>query len=126
RAVFMTSLAMSTVVGHASDLAAVEMMFTSLLVQAQAAMANAARSAPPGARTRSRGYRSAFLLSYATRIGQRLEEINRAVVAETELEAGTSLLPVLASRDAVVKGTVDELFGTLTRSAVRGGYDAAG
>jgi len=106
--------------------AAVEMMFTSLLVQAQSALAAAARSAPPGARTRSRGYRAAFLQSYASRIGQRLDEINQAVVAESERESTSSILPVLASRDAVVQGTVDELFGALSSHTVRGGYDPAG
>jgi len=126
RTVFLSSLGMSTVIGFASDLAAVEMMFTSLLVQAQSALAAAARSAPPGARTRSRGYRAAFLQSYASRIGQRLDEINQAVVAESEREPTSSILPVLASRDAVVQGTVDELFGALSSHTVRGGYDPAG
>ncbi len=126
RSVFLGSLAMSTVVGFASDLAAVEMLFTSLLVQAQTAMASAARSAPPGSRTRSRGFRSAFLQSYASRIGQRLQEVNDAVVAESTAEHGRSILPVLASRGAVIDGTVDDLFGSLTTHRLRGGTDAAG
>jgi uncharacterized protein DUF2786 len=126
RAVFQGPLAMSTVVGFASDLAAVEMMFTSLLVQAQTALGAAARSAPPGSRTRSRGFRSAFLQSYAARIGERLDEISRAVVAESEAEATASILPVLASREVAVTGAVDELFANLTTRTSRGGVDASG
>ena len=126
RAVMHTSLAMSTVVGFASDLAAVELLFTSLLVQAQTALAATARHAPPGSRPRSRGFRSAFLHSYASRIGQRLAAVNETVVAEAEAERGVSLLPVLASRDAAVSDTVDDLFGALVTHRLRGGHDAAG
>ena len=126
RSVSMGPLAMSTVVGFPSDLAATEMMFTSLLVQAQTALAAAARTAPPGSRPRSRGFRSAFLQSYAARIGQRLAEINQAVVAESEAASTTSILPVLASREVAVDGAVDDLFTNLTTRTRRGGVDAAG
>ena len=56
---------MSAVVGFAADVAATEVLFTSLLVQAQTAMQAAAATAPAGARTRSRSFRSAFLVAYA-------------------------------------------------------------
>jgi hypothetical protein len=111
------------VLGFPADLAATELLFTSLLVQGQAALAVAGRSAPPGARTRSRSYRSAFLVAYANRIGQRLAEINDHLVTDV---GGSSALPVLRSREAAVDDAVAARFPELTSSAVRAGYDTAG
>ena len=126
RSVFHSRVALSTVIGYAADVAAVEMVFTSLLVQAQSAMADAARRAPAGTRTRSQSYRSAFLLSYTHRIGDRLAEINEAVYADVEAEQGSAFLPVLRSRADAVEDLMAERFGDLTSYRVRGGYDAAG
>ncbi len=126
RSVFHADLALSTVMGFATDVNAVEMLFTSLLVQAQTAMATAARQAPPGTRTRSRSYRSAFLLAYANRIGDRLAEINETVLGEAEADRGVSLLPALLARSAVVDDALADRFGDIVSSPVRGGYDPAG
>lgn len=126
QAVFHQRFAMSSVVGFADDLDATETLFTSLLVQAQVAMHAAATSAPPGTRTRSRSFRSAFLMAYAQRVAERLAEINRYVVADAEAETGRSILPVLAARSSLVDATVGEMFGRLGTTAVRGGLDAAG
>lgn len=126
RSVFLDGLAMSSVIGFAADLAAVELLFTSLLLQAQTALADAARTAPAGTRTRSQRYRSAFLVAYTHRIGDRLAEINDAVYAEAEAERGASFLPVLRSRAEAVDDVMAERFSTVSRSRVRGGYDAAG
>jgi hypothetical protein len=120
---------MSSVVGFESDVAATETMFTSLLVQAQTALGRAAAAAPPGSRTRSRSFRSSFLVSYATRIGQRLAQINEHVLAEVQETAasdGGSLLPVLADRSSAIDDAVDQQFGHLTTSPISGGYDLAG
>ena len=127
RSVFHSRLDLSTIVGFPTDVSAVELMFTSLLVQAQTAMAEAAANAPAGTRTRSQSYRSAFLLSYTDRIADRLAEINRSVMAEAETTHGRSLLPVLASREDRVDQAVDERFGeTIVESRVRSGFDLAG
>ncbi|MGC1512510.1 MAG: DUF2786 domain-containing protein [Acidimicrobiales bacterium] len=126
RSVFDPDLSWSSVVGFAGDLAGVELLFTSLLLQAQTALTDAAKRAPAGTRTRSRQYRSAFLVAYAGRIGDRLSEINEAVFAEVEAEHGSAFLPVLHSRSAEVDDVVAERFGELTNSRVRGGYDPAG
>jgi hypothetical protein len=126
RAAFHPSIAMSTVVGFPSDIAGVEMMFTSLLVQAQAALAAAARTAPAGSRPRSRVFRSSFLEAYASRIGQRLQAINDATVAESTAERGPSILPALLAREAEVDDALDDLLGTLTTKVSRRTYDAAG
>jgi hypothetical protein len=126
RSVFHVPLAMSTVVGFDADVAAVELLFTSLLLQAQTALGDAAKRAPAGTRPRSQSYRSAFLLAYTGRIGVRLDEINDAVFAEVEAEQGSAFLPVLRSRSAAVDDLMAQRFGDLVSSPVRRGYDPAG
>jgi hypothetical protein len=126
QAVFHERYAMSSVVGFASDLDATETLFTSLLVQAQVAMRAASTSAVPGTRARSRSFRSAFLMAYAHRVAERLEEINDYVVADAEAQTGRSILPVLAARSSLVDDAVGEMFGSLARSKIRRGLDAAG
>jgi hypothetical protein len=108
RAVSLDALDLVTVVGHPTDLDTVELLTTSLLVQAGRAMAG------PGGGSRTRSYRHAFLLSYATRIGERLREAGEAAEAAARAERGDALLPVLAARGEVVERTVAELFPRLT------------
>jgi hypothetical protein len=126
RAVLMPGVSMSTVIGYADDVTAVEMLFTSLLVQAQHALSQAAGNAPPGTRTRRQSYRSAFLLAFTQRIGQRLREINESVLDAARSEHGSGFLPVLSSMAEAVDDYVSERFGELSEGAVRGGYDSAG
>ena len=126
RAVWHTDYALSSVIGFSSDVAATETLFTSLLVQSQVAMQVEAAAAPPGSRVRSRGFRSSFLLAYAHRIAERLAEVNKSIESEVDTDSSGSLLPVLAARAGAVDDTVDELFGTLKSSPVRGGTDMVG
>ena len=126
RAVSMPHVQMSTLLGFPADVDAVELLFTSLLVQAQRAMNQAAKAAPPGARTRTQSYRSAFLLAYAQRIGDRLRQTRAETVDEATRETGKDMLPVLADRSSVVAALMSERFGDLQQGAVRGGYDSAG
>jgi hypothetical protein len=126
RSVFHARYALSSVVGFADDVAATELLFTSLLVQAQSAMLAAAAAAPAGSRARSRSFRSSFLVAYAERVGQRLAEINAAVVSAREAEVGRSLLPVLAGRSSAVDDALEGTFGSLASHQVRVGRDAAG
>ena len=122
RTVFHTGLAFSSVLGFPADVATTELLFTSLLVQAQTALAAAGHSAPPGARTRSRSYRSAFLVAYSNRIGQRLMEINDHLTADGVGAA----LPVLRSREAAIDDLLTLRYPGVQASAVRGGHDTAG
>jgi hypothetical protein len=126
RTVWEPGYALASVVGFAADLDATQTLFTSLLVQAQVSLRAASASAPSGTRARSRGFRSAFLLAYGHRVGQRLDEINRGVIADAEAETGRSILPVLAARSARVDNAVDEIFGPLGRRRRRRAVDAAG
>jgi hypothetical protein len=132
RAVIHGDLGLMSLVGFPSDVAACEMLYTSLLVQAQTAMQAEAATAPPGARVRGRSFRSSFLQAYASRIGKRLQEINVAVTNDVETEraalsaAEPSLLPVLVERKEAVDAEVDDLFGELTKTPFKRTYDALG
>lgn len=122
RSIFLTGLDLSSVVGHAGDLRAVELIFTSLLVQAQHALTSSSGRAH--GRTRSSSYRSAFYLAYAHRIGERLSTVTDDVMTE----AGDGAhLPVLAAREDAVEAAFEARYSaTSTSSGVRGGYDALG
>jgi hypothetical protein len=112
-----------TLVGFASDLAVVELLFTSLLLQASAAMVLASEGHP-----RVRAFRHAFLLGYAQSVGQRV----RAAQQRTEQAAsasGSSAALVLADRRQEVDRAVAEMFprlGSVRLSASSGGGLAAG
>jgi hypothetical protein len=58
RAILHDDVALMSVVGFAPDVAACEMLYTSLLVQSQTAMQAEAATAPPRARVRGRAFRS--------------------------------------------------------------------
>lgn len=123
RTLLHSDVAMSSVIGYPTDLEAVELLFTSLLVQAQRGLAEASAAAPPGAHTRSQSFRAAFLHGFTGRIGERLKEVNRLAYADTQ--AGT-FLPVLRSQGELIDEFVSQRFGGTVEKAVRGGFDAAG
>lgn len=126
RSVHHTGYAMVTVVGASADLAAVEVLFTSLLLQAQQALLAEGSSLPPGARQRSRAYRSSFLTAYAYRVNERLAAVSADVTADVAASSGVDVLPVLADRRQVIDDAIDELFGELTSSRRRIPTDPAG
>lgn len=103
RAIAYEKLGFVALVGDEMDLEITEVLSTSLLVQATRAMVAAGAHAGRGSEARSRTYRQSFLVSYATRIGERLAEVNEPVADER-------LLPVLADRRQAVDELFDELF----------------
>ena len=126
KSVYHPRYGLSSIVGFASDVAAAEALFTSLLVQSHAALRAEAAKAPPGGRARSRSFRSSFLLSFVTRIDERLGEVTAHVESAATTAQGPALLPALVARESAVEESVTELFGTLAGVAVRTGSDAAG
>ncbi|MEU2899369.1 DUF2786 domain-containing protein [Streptomyces sp. NPDC001273] len=119
RAVWNEPLGFSTVVGFASDLEAVELLYTSLLVQATTAMTGAEAAQRAGGRKRTKTFRQSFLAAYAHRVGTRL-------TAAAETRVSDDLLPVLASRAVAVADRADRLFPETTTTRLRGVHDAAG
>jgi len=112
RAIWHTALGMSTVVGFAADLDAVELLFTSLLVQANTAMLREGAKRDAHGRSRTRAFRQSFLISYAIRIGERLAEAaGHAEQAAAAESPGHDLLPVLAARHRAVDEAMDTMFG---------------
>ncbi len=116
RAVYSPDLGFSTVFGHEIDIDTVELLYSSLLVQATSAMVAAGSQVDLAGRSRTRSFRHSFLLAYAARISARLREANRATVAEAE--GGTNLLPVLASRELAVDDALAKVFPHLTQHRV--------
>lgn len=71
RSVWQKAIGMSTVVGFPSDLDAVELLYTSLLVQANTVMLREGAKKDAYGRSRTRAFRQSFLVAYAYRIGVR-------------------------------------------------------
>jgi hypothetical protein len=127
RTVWSRDLGFSTAIGFPADLDAVELLFTSLLVQATAAMAKAGSRADGGGRSRTRSFRQSFLTAYASRIGQRLTEVTGSQTTKAATEpAGQNLLPVLAARIEAVDEAVTAMFPQLTHHVARSVTDREG
>ncbi|MFE1177180.1 DUF2786 domain-containing protein [Streptomyces sp. NPDC058773] len=141
QAVWAADVGFSTVIGFVPDLEAAEMLYTSLLLQATAAM-NRAGDALPGARKkqggasgargrsrRSRDFRQTFLVAYADRIRDRLAAATATATAAASAESGPAapdLLPVLAARALAVERTTGALFPDTAPVRLRGVRDMDG
>lgn len=104
-------------VGSAADLEAVEMLVTSLLVQADTAMLRQGRRVDTAGRSRTRSFRHSFLVGYAHRIGERLRSATEAAAGEQ----GESLLPVLRDHET----RVSEAFETMMPDTVERATDVS-
>jgi len=115
RTVWSRELGFSTAIGFPADLDAVELLFTSLLVQATTAMMQAGSRTDGYGRSRTRSFRQSFLTAYASRIGQRLAEATGTQTTKAATEpAGQNLLPVLAARSEAVDEAVATMFPEMT------------
>ena len=137
RAVWHEHFGFGTVIGHESELRAVELLFASLLVQASTAML-AHRST--GSAGDARVFRRSFLSGFAVRIAERLAEATaqqtRAAVADADrLPAGsparasgvgTDVVRVLADREREVDDAVGERFPHLSTMRSRARLDVDG
>lgn len=132
RAVWSQHLGFSTVLGFPPDLRAVEILFTSLLVQSTAAMQEEGARQTAWARSRTRSFRQSFLSAYAVRVGERLRDATRAEVDAAGAAAASSsstpgsrspsapdavLLPVLAARSRAVDEATEAMFPDLVTRA---------
>ncbi|MFI1191147.1 DUF2786 domain-containing protein [Streptomyces californicus] len=131
RAVWNEDLGFSTVVGFEPDLDAVELLFTSLLVQGTTAMTRSEAGQRAGGRKRTKTFRQAFWMGYAQRLGGRLAADAHRITAAAENAAdggdsGGGLLPVLAARDVAVADTAERMFPRTTTTRLRGVGDLDG
>jgi hypothetical protein len=140
KAVWSKYWGFATVFGDEGDLDAVEMLYTSLLVQATRAMVakgpplrgdgpggpggrgNAGGRGGAGGRTRS--FRQSFLVAFARRIGARLRQAAEAAVTEAATRGGNAaLVPLFAERRRAADEAVSETFPSIgtTRMSARDG-----
>lgn len=115
RAVWTKHAGFTTVFGFPGEVDIVEELFTSLLVQSSAALRREGSKRDRFGRSRTTRFRRAFLHAFAQRVATRLR-----TVADATLDADdrrSSLLPVLASRDAAVDSAVAEAFPDMTSFA---------
>ena len=109
----------AVVFGFDHDLAALELLYTSLLLQATRAMTSQGSQTDWSGRNRTRSFRRSFLMGYANRIGWRLREAASASVSAAEATFGSELAPVLAKREERVEAAVRSAFpevGTMRTS----------
>jgi Protein of unknown function (DUF2786) len=123
RTVWGSKLGFATIVGADTDLDSIELLVTSLLVQANRAMLAAGRQTTRAGTSRTRSFRQSFVVSYATRIGERLDSASSTAVAEIEAELeqrehDDRLLPVLAARSRAADELTDRLFPQMVRKGV--------
>ncbi|HEX8803819.1 MAG TPA: DUF2786 domain-containing protein, partial [Acidimicrobiales bacterium] len=136
RSVWSKGLGYATVFGDEGDLDAVELLYTSLLVQAARALF-AQPDGPGGSRAgraagRTRSFRQSFLIAFATRVGSRLQEAV-ALATDAYADRHDALLPVLADRRQAADAACDEVFPRVRPTTVsatdpagwQAGHDAA-
>jgi hypothetical protein len=119
RAVWMEGYGFATVVGYPNDVDIVEVLYMSLLVQATRAMTASGAVRDSAGRSRTRSFRQSFLLSFARRIGERLEAATQVAQTEASDVHGGRLLPVLAGRIAAVDDAFDAMFPDLVSTSAR-------
>jgi Protein of unknown function (DUF2786) len=123
RTVWIKDLGCVVIVGSETDLNLVELLVTSLLVQASRAMLLAGRRHDVRGQTRTKSFRFAFLVAYAQRIGERLTATSSSVAEE--LRRDDRLLPVLAARSRAADEEFTRLFPKITGSPLVA-YDPLG
>ena len=108
--ILSSDLGLVTLVGFEPDLDTVELLSTSLLVQATRAMTASGSHIGRYGESRTRSFRQSFLVAYAGRIGERLRESAAGTESAADSESGGALLPVLAARDTAVDDAVTAMF----------------
>lgn len=128
RTVWSKELAFVTVVGYPADLQAVDTLFTSLLVQATRAASAAGGRRRVSGQSRTRAFRTSFLTSFASRIGERLRQATdgETAAAQARPTSGQDLVLLLVERSAEVDAHVEQLFPDLILKPLAAVSDAEG
>ena len=117
QAVWSKGMGFATAFGFPVELDVIEELFTSLLVQSSAALRREGSKTDAYGRNRTKAFRRTFLVSFAHRIGQRLQDTAEATVAGSS--DADVFLPVLAARDAEVDEAMKEVFPRVRSKAFR-------
>jgi hypothetical protein len=117
RSIVLTGLGCAHVTGFATDLDVVELLHTSLLVQATSAMAAAGPQRDHRGRSRTRSFRQTFLVAYAWRIGERLRVTSDAIADEVASRE-SDLLPAIVRREQRVEDAVARAFPQAERRSI--------
>jgi hypothetical protein len=116
RSVWDEREALMTLIGFEGDLDAVDLLFTSLLMQATRSMLAKGRISDGRGRSRTRSFRQSFIVAFGQRVHERLVIAARQAQETAEQEVGRSLLPVLAGRLDEVDNFTDRLFPCLSQA----------
>ncbi|MFC8717316.1 DUF2786 domain-containing protein [Kitasatospora sp. NPDC057198] len=138
RVVWAKEFGFCTVIGFDADLDAVELLYTSLLVQATSAMHRAGSRKHKDGAARTKAFRQSFLVAYAARIRERLADATERATEQAAEDAAAGrtggpdgggealpavpaggLLPVLAARAEAVDDAVGRMFPKLVSQRVR-------
>lgn len=104
---------LATVVGHETDVETVDVLFTSLLVQAVNVMLAHGTVVTEWGENRTRSFRHSFLYGFASTVEERLRASGAKATEEGDVRSNGRLSPVLADRRAAVDRTVAETFPDL-------------
>jgi len=119
---------LATLFGHRADIQIVEMLFTSLLLQATNVMLKHGSVHNARGDNTTRSFRHSFLLGFAGEVERRLQITQNQAASDANTASGGSVLPVLASRADEVDRTLSDAFPDarvmrVTHSS-RSGWDA--
>lgn len=98
-----------TVVGYETDVSAVDVLYTSLMIQVTVAMKG--ETVPVGVNTTA--FRRSFLFGFSERVAERLREANRIVTDEIQADASDSVALVLVDRKKAVDEDLFRRYGKL-------------
>jgi len=79
-------------------------------------MLQAGRHSGSGGQSRTRSFRQSFLVAYAGRIGERLDNTNASVTADVQWDS--RLLPVLAANSRAADELTDRMFPSTVPQSV--------
>jgi len=110
--------AIATVFGYQSDIEIVQLLYTSLLVQAVSTMFGHGTVVDTEGVNRTRSFRHSFLVGFASTVTERLAEANQEAVEEAQKADGVTtgaVVPLLAARQEQVDQAMADMFPNLGR-----------
>jgi Protein of unknown function (DUF2786) len=116
RSIWDEDYAFMTLVGFESDIDSVQVLFTSLLMQASRAMLAKGRIRDARGHSRTRSFRQSFFVAFAQRIHERLVTAAGQARQSAEQDTGRDLLPILAGRRDEVDDYTTQRFPHLAKA----------